>query len=155
MIKINVPFKDYSYICMIKNNLLLSIEDYIDTTKETIIITDDGIPQEHLDKIIPKFTNLLTLTIPQGEHSKSMETASLLIEKMLEKNISRAAQLIAFGGGVVGDLAGFVASIYKRGIDYYQIPTTLLAQIDSSVGGKVAVNSNTVKNAIGAFKQPK
>ncbi len=93
--------------------------------------------------------------LPDGEEYKNWSMAEELLSFALEQNLSRETQLIALGGGVVGDLAGFVASVYMRGIPFIQIPTTLLAQVDSSVGGKVAVNHSLGKNMIGSFYQPK
>ncbi len=96
-----------------------------------------------------------TALIPDGEEYKTMEQAEKVIGQAIKYGIDRESLLIALGGGVVGDLAGFVAAVYQRGIDFVQIPTTLLAQVDSSVGGKVAVNHPCGKNMIGAFHQPR
>ena len=155
MKKVHVPLGKRSYDVIIEKGILAKIEQYIDTSKQFVIITDDNIPTIYQDIIIPKLNNPLVLTVPFGESSKSMEMAQLLINQMIKNKVTRQAVIIALGGGVVGDLAGFVASIYMRGIDFIQIPTTLLAQIDSSVGGKVAVNADAMKNAIGNFYQPK
>ncbi|MGM9526132.1 MAG: 3-dehydroquinate synthase [Peptococcaceae bacterium] len=95
------------------------------------------------------------VTIPAGESSKSWQQAEQILTVLLEQKFHRDSCVIALGGGVVGDLAGFVASVYQRGIAFFQIPTSLLAQVDSSVGGKVAVNHALGKNMIGAFYQPK
>ncbi|MGR6836443.1 3-dehydroquinate synthase [Syntrophomonas erecta] len=93
--------------------------------------------------------------IPDGEKYKNMEQAMKVLDQALEMRLERSDAIVALGGGVVGDLAGFVAAVYQRGIDFIQIPTTLLAQVDSSVGGKVAVNHPRGKNMIGAFYQPR
>lgn len=93
--------------------------------------------------------------VPDSEKSKSMETASLVIKDLAMFDQKRKVFIIAFGGGVVGDLAGFVASVYKRGVSYVQVPTTLLAQADSSIGGKTAVDLDLGKNLVGAFYQPR
>ena len=93
--------------------------------------------------------------VQQGEGAKSFSVYESLCKKLLEENFSRKDCVIAVGGGVMGDLAGFVAATYMRGIDFVNIPTTTLAQIDSSIGGKVAVNLEGVKNIVGAFYQPK
>lgn len=154
MIQIDIPIPNANYTVFIQNNILSSIENFIDTTKETIIITDDNIPKQYIQTISPKFPKLWTYTIPHGEQSKSMEMANLLLLYMLENQLSRSCQVLALGGGVVGDLAGFVSSIYKRGVSFIQVPTTLLSQIDSSVGGKTGVNTPLAKNSIGSFKQP-
>ena len=155
LIKVHVPIKAKEYDILIKKGILSDINQYIDTSRQIVIISDDNIPKKYINILLSKLDNPLSLFIPEGEQSKSMEMASILINQLLENKITRSATIIALGGGVVGDLVGFVSSIYLRGVDYIQIPTTLLSQIDSSVGGKVGVNTKTMKNAIGAFKQPK
>jgi len=99
--------------------------------------------------------NLKILEIPEGEGQKSLQNASRIYGELNDYHVERGTPILALGGGVVGDLAGFVAATYLRGLPFVQIPTTLLAQIDSSIGGKVAVNYNQFKNKIGAFYQPK
>ena len=94
------------------------------------------------------------IAVAAGEQSKSLETAQLLYDFLAEQQLTRSDGLIALGGGVVGDLAGFVASTYMRGIHFLQVPTTLLAQVDSSIGGKTAVNTKKAKNLVGTFAQP-
>ncbi len=155
MKKVLVNLKERSYSVIIQQNLLDNIENYIDTNQEFVIFSDDFIPKEHINKIIPKLNPKMVEFIPHGEHSKSMEMAYSLINLMIDKRVTRGATIIAFGGGVIGDLAGFIASVYMRGLDYIQIPTTLLSMVDSSVGGKVGINAENMKNAIGSFKQPK
>lgn len=154
MKKVHVPLPGKEYDIIIEKGLLKKIQHYIDPNREIVIITDDNIPKQYLNTITPVLANSITLFVPEGESSKSMEMAQILINQMIEKGITRNAIVIALGGGVIGDLAGFVASIYMRGIEFIQIPTTLLSQIDSSVGGKVGVNTTSMKNAIGSFKQP-
>ena len=95
------------------------------------------------------------ILVPPGEETKSFEGLAELSDRLLALNLERGDMVIAFGGGVVGDLTGFAAAIYKRGIDFIQIPTTLLAQVDSSVGGKTAIDTPRGKNLIGAFHQPR
>jgi len=96
-----------------------------------------------------------TVMVPPGEGSKSFEVLAGLIDRLLALELDRGDLIVAFGGGVVGDLAGFAAAIYKRGIDFVQVPTTLLAQVDSSVGGKTAIDTPRGKNLVGAFHQPR
>lgn len=152
-INIKIPNKEYNV--HINSGLLYDIDKYIDVFREIVIVTDDFIPKQYLKTIKTKITNPLIFEVPMGEASKSIDIAYTIINEMIESKISRNALIIALGGGVVGDLTGFIASIYMRGIDFIQIPTTLLSQIDSSVGGKVGINSDNMKNAIGAFYQPK
>ncbi len=155
MIKVHVPLPNKEYDIIIKNGLLEEIDNYIDKKKELVIISDDNIPKQYINTINQKLQNPLNLFVPQGETSKSMEMAYSLINMLIDKRVTRGVTIIALGGGVIGDLVGFVSSIYMRGVDFIQIPTTLLSQIDSSVGGKVGINAKNMKNAIGAFKQPK
>jgi len=152
-IEINIPNKEYKV--HINSGLLYDIDKYIDVLREIVIVTDDFIPKEYLKILKTKISNPLIFEVPMGETSKSIDTAYAIINEMIKENVSRGALIIALGGGVIGDLTGFIASIYMRGIDFVQIPTTLLSQIDSSVGGKVGINSENMKNSIGAFYQPK
>jgi 3-dehydroquinate synthase len=99
--------------------------------------------------------NPVEVTVPAGEQSKSMRQVEWACERMIEAGLDRKAWVVALGGGVVGDLAGFVAAVYYRGIPYIQVPTTIVAQVDSSVGGKTGVNAHNGKNLIGAFHQPR
>ena len=118
--------------------------------KRLVVITD-----ENLFKIYGTLLEGLDVfVIEAGEVSKCMEVYSEIQKYLIEKNLTRSDSIVAFGGGVVGDLAGFVAATYMRGIGFVQIPTTLLAMVDSSVGGKVAINHGTGKNIIGSFYQP-
>jgi len=98
---------------------------------------------------------VIDITVPDGEQAKGFETLNRVFDRLLEARLGRDAVLVALGGGVVGDLAGFAAATYQRGIDFIQVPTTLLAQVDSSVGGKTAINHPLGKNMIGAFHQPR
>jgi len=99
--------------------------------------------------------DLISLVLPDGEEFKTLNTISTIYDHLLEANFSRSSTLIALGGGVVGDMVGFAAATYQRGIDFIQIPTTLLSQVDSSVGGKTGVNRPLGKNMVGAFYQPR
>jgi|WetSurMetagenome_2_1015567.scaffolds.fasta_scaffold216287_1 3-dehydroquinate synthase len=123
-----------------------------------VIITDRNVASYHLQPIL---RNLLhhkfqptTLLLPSGEKQKNLNRANAIFTELLKKKIPRTSAIVAFGGGVIGDLAGFVAATYQRGIRLVQVPTTLLAQVDSSIGGKVGVNHPLGKNMIGAFHQP-
>jgi len=123
------------------------------------IITDDTVELLYASKLIESlktsgFLDIFVFSFPHGEKSKNYKTLIEITEFLAEKNLTRSDLLIALGGGVVGDICGFAASIYLRGIKFVQIPTTFLAAIDSSVGGKTAVNLNAGKNLIGSFYQP-
>ena len=120
------------------------------------VVTDSHVAPLYLDALLGalSLTRDQVYVVPAGEASKTWDTAGKLLDWLLASRLSRDGCLIALGGGVIGDLTGFVASIYQRGIDFIQIPTTLLAQVDSSVGGKTGVNHARGKNLIGAFHQP-
>ncbi|GGX44525.1 3-dehydroquinate synthase [Saccharospirillum salsuginis] len=126
---------------------------------EVVIVTNETIAPLYLDSLKRSLERsgrrLLSLTLPDGESYKSAETLGRIYDFLLEHSISRKAVLIALGGGVIGDLTGYAAATFQRGIDFIQVPTTLLSQVDSSVGGKTGINHPLGKNMIGAFKQPK
>lgn len=121
-----------------------------------VIITNDTIAPLYLDKLVASIgdVSVETIVLPDGEQHKSLEQFGVVMTRLLELNAARDTTLIALGGGVIGDLCGFVAATYQRGVPFIQIPTTLLSQVDSSVGGKTAVNHPLGKNMIGAFYQP-
>lgn len=121
------------------------------------ILTNPKIAGFHLHTLLSqvKAKEVYIITIPDGEQYKNMETIEFILDRMFDHRLNRKSLLIAFGGGVIGDMGGFAASLFNRGIDFIQIPTTLLAQVDSSVGGKTGVNNRYGKNLIGAFHQPK
>lgn len=127
--------------------------------KQAVVVTDDTVAplyaQTLLDSISASGLSAKLYIIPNGEVSKSLNQLNELYEFLCEAKLTRSDVLVALGGGVVGDLTGFCAATYMRGIDFVQVPTTFLAQIDSSVGGKTAVNIEGGKNLVGAFKQPK
>lgn len=128
-------------------------------TKTLAIITDDIVDSLYAETVTNSLTSqgfkVCKFVFPNGENSKSISVLNEIYDFLCLNNITRTDCLIALGGGVVGDITGFTAATYLRGLDYVQIPTTLLSQIDSSVGGKTAVNLNCGKNLVGAFKQPK
>ncbi len=123
-----------------------------------ILVTDARIAQSHAEvakqSLLRVASRVDTIVVPEGERSKSLPQASLLWNRLLELNADRRTVLVAVGGGVVGDLTGFIAATFARGMPFFQIPTTLLAQVDSSVGGKVGINLPRAKNMVGAFWQP-
>jgi len=151
---IAIQAKTKSYSIHIENRLLDRIKDFIAPEKGYVLIHDDHIPAEYVMKVKRSLPNLLEIAFPQGEQSKSLETYHQIMKTLLANNVTRDMSVIALGGGVTGDLAGYVAATYLRGIGLIQIPTTLLSQIDSSVGGKVAINLESAKNIIGSFYPP-
>ena len=158
MIKIKINLKNNSYYIFLQHNIFDNIvmfhEKYYSDCK-AIIITDQNVKKYYLKKLTNRFSfkniKIKTYSVLDGENSKSFKT---LEEKIIKKGINRNDIIYAFGGGVVGDLTGFLSSIVLRGVKFIQIPTTLLSQVDSSVGGKTAINSKSGKNLIGAFYQP-
>lgn len=139
---------------IIEKGCYTHLKDYFDFTGKVMIITDDNIPYSIKEKVISQFENAVLAQVEYGETAKSFENYKMLLEKLLELDFSRKDLVIALGGGVIGDLAGFVASTYKRGCRFISIPTTTLSQIDSSIGGKVAINLNGIKNCVGNFYHP-
>ena len=129
----------------------------ISKDNKTLIITDSGITKKHIKRIKDAISckSINVLTLDQGEKSKSFSSFQKIMNKLITLNFDRSDSLIAVGGGVVGDITGFCAATYLRGINYIQVPTTLLAQVDSSVGGKTAINVAQGKNLIGSFYNPK
>ncbi|MEA1880668.1 MAG: 3-dehydroquinate synthase [Campylobacterota bacterium] len=121
-----------------------------------VIVTNPTVSGYHLDTLLSKVTadKLEVVTIPDGEKYKTLATVENILHECFEHKLDRKSLLIAFGGGVIGDMTGFTASMYQRGIAFIQIPTTLLSQVDASVGGKTGVNTPYGKNLIGAFYQP-
>ena len=121
------------------------------------ILTNPKVAGLHLQTLLARLTakEVYIITIPDGEQYKTLETIESILDRMFDHRLNRKSLLIAFGGGVIGDMGGFSASLYNRGIDFIQIPTTLLSQVDASVGGKTGVNNRFGKNLIGAFHQPR
>ena len=144
-----------SYDIVVKRGVLREAAGYLKLDRRVLIVTDDGVPAAYSDTIAEACKYPIKVSVPAGEGSKSFPTFERLCRVMLEKGFTRTDAVVAVGGGVVGDLAGFAAASYMRGIDFYNIPTTFLSQVDSSIGGKTAINLEGVKNIIGAFYQPK
>src|SRR6266567_3338491 len=127
--------------------------------RQAVIVTDETVARHHL---VPLRASLAehgiaerAVVLPPGEGTKDLAHFGRLVDDILAGGVERGTMLVALGGGVVGDIAGFAAATLLRGIDFVQIPTTLLAQVDSSVGGKTAINTSTGKNLLGAFYQPR
>jgi len=124
--------------------------------RQVMVVSNDTIAPLYLDRVREIFSDfeLATVILPDGEQYKNLDTLNLIFTALLENKFNRGCTLVALGGGVVGDITGFAAASYQRGVAFLQIPTTLLAQVDSSVGGKTGVNHPQGKNMIGAFHQP-
>ena len=153
--------KNQKYTILIGKNSLNVLPNKIKSlcpnTKNIALIFDKKVPikfKNHLKKRLKKF-NVIFLPFEAKEKNKSVNKVNYFLNILLSKNFNRSDLIIGVGGGITGDVAGFVASIFKRGINFINIPTTLLAQVDSAIGGKTGVNSNYGKNLIGSFYQPR
>lgn len=148
---VNIDLKDCSYDITIDTLPKLSFD------KKVAIITNPKVSGLWLQKLLQNLqaSEVYIITINDGETYKNMQTVEHILNNLFDHRFDRNSLLIAFGGGVIGDITGFCASIFQRGIDFVQIPTTLLSQVDASVGGKTGVNNRFGKNLIGAFHQPK
>ena len=165
-VSLNNKFNNFSYPIFIGNDLLSNCDEILKkfiSKRKVILIHDNFFSLNNKNnekfisffKIIKKLSETVNLiSIPGGDKTKNISQLDYILEECLSFKIDRNSLIIAFGGGVIGDIAGFAASILLRGIDFVQIPTTLLAQVDSSVGGKTGINSNKSKNLIGSFHQP-
>ncbi len=162
MHSIKINLKKNSYKILVGNHILGHLGKYLKTLSlptDALIITNWLIHKLHGRTLVSGLENngftAKVFCVPDGEKSKSAKIAFSLLNKIASYDAGRKIFIIAFGGGVVGDLAGFVASCYKRGVPYVQVPTTLLAQIDSAIGGKTGLDLPTGKNLVGAFYQPR
>lgn len=158
---VTVPLGDRSYPIHIGSGLLARTGRLLRASGITgpmVVITDEHVARHHLTAVMRSAEAARipasSIIIRAGEQQKSLRTADRIFTELLRRRTERSATIVALGGGVIGDLAGFVAATYQRGVRFVQIPTTLLAQVDSSVGGKVGVNHPLAKNMIGAFHQP-
>lgn len=159
MIELEVGLGERSYPIYIGENLL-DKPDYFSpfiAGKKVMIVTNETVGplyEQQIRKALAAY-DVDTVVLPDGEQYKDWQSLNLIFTALLEKAHSRKTTIVALGGGVVGDMAGFAASAYQRGVDFIQVPTTLLSQVDSSVGGKTAINHPLGKNMVGAFYQPK
>ncbi|MDD5313253.1 MAG: 3-dehydroquinate synthase [Dehalococcoidia bacterium] len=162
MRKLKLKLGSNSYEIIIGWDLLQQMARLLDVAglRHDVVIITNPVVEQHYGNSLNQ--NLLqegfkfsTLLVPDGEAQKTLKTAEQLYSRLADLHVERTTSILATGGGVIGDLAGFVAATYMRGLPLVQVPTTLLAQVDSSVGGKVAVDSGTIKNKIGVFYQPR
>ena len=156
---LNVELGDKSYPIYIGIDLLFMKSLFVDQIqgRQVMIVTNKTIAPLYLDKLtsILDGFNVQSVILPDGEEFKTLETLNKVFDALLEAKFDRTSTLIALGGGVIGDITGFAAASYQRGVGFIQVPTTLLSQVDSSVGGKTGINHELGKNMIGAFYQPK
>ena len=152
---IHVSVDGGDYDITVGRGLLLRVGEYFNLERRVFILTDSGVPEEYAETVRAVAKDGVICTIPEGEGSKCFSVLEDICNKMLECGFDRGDCIVAVGGGVVGDIAGLAAALYMRGIDFYNIPTTLLSQVDSSIGGKTAINLGGVKNTVGAFYQPR
>ncbi|WP_457597218.1 3-dehydroquinate synthase [Hydrogenimonas sp.] len=123
---------------------------------KALVVTNPKVAGLHLGRLLARLeaAELYVVTVPDGEEYKTMATIESILERCFDHRLDRKSKLVAFGGGVIGDMTGFAASIFQRGIGFIQVPTTLLSQVDASVGGKTGINNRFGKNLVGAFHQP-
>lgn len=152
-----VPVKTdtWNYDIVLEPGAIKKTGELLNLNRRVLVVTDSGVPAQYAETVAAQCGEAAIVTIPQGEQSKCFDELRHLLSEMLDKSFTRVDCVVAVGGGVVGDLSGFAASCYMRGVDFYNIPTTLLSQVDSSIGGKTAIDFGGVKNIVGAFYQPK
>ncbi len=153
--QIPVELGKNSYAVTVRRGVLAHADEYMNLNRKVLVVTDSGVPACYGETVAKLCKAPVIVTIPQGEGSKTLDNFALLCREMLRCGFTRTDCVLAVGGGVVGDLAGFAAASFMRGIDFYNIPTTVLSQVDSSIGGKVAIDLDGIKNCVGAFYQPK
>src|SRR5690606_13117352 len=153
---LTVALGERSYPIHIGRGLLGQGSLYGERAKQVLVVTNVVVAPLYLARVEQalKGRELATLVLPDGEQHKTLETFATILDKLVDGRFHRYCCLVVLGGGVVGDITGFAAAAFQRGVDFVQVPTTLLAQVDSSVGGKTAVNHPRAKNMIGAFHQP-
>lgn len=143
------------YNIYLEKGALAKVGTLLNLNRKVLIVTDSGVPEIYSKTVANQCKEPFIVTINQGEASKNFDNFKMLLSQMVQNGFTRTDCVVAVGGGVVGDLSGFVASSFMRGVDFYNIPTTVLSQVDSSVGGKVAIDFEGYKNLVGAFYPPK
>lgn len=152
-----IPVKtaDGGYNIYLERGALKKAHEYLNLDRKVLIVTDSGVPHKYAETVAGQCRKSLIFEFEQGEKSKNFDTYKSILEMLVKGDFTRTDCVVAVGGGVSGDMAGFAASTFMRGIDFYNIPTTVLSQVDSSVGGKTAIDFGGCKNIVGAFHQPK
>lgn len=153
--KLTMNLGERSYDILIQRGGLAQLQDYVNLNRKVMVVTDSGVPEGYAQTVLQQCNTGYLMTVQQGEGAKSMDVFASVLASLQQEHFTRSDLIIAVGGGVMGDLVGFAASAYMRGIDFVNCPTTTLSQIDSSIGGKVGINFNGTKNIVGAFHQPK
>ena len=153
--KLTMNLGERSYDIILRRGALQNLYQFANLGRRVAVVTDSGVPALYAQQVADQCKDAVIITVPQGEASKSLKTLQSVLEQMLAFGLGRGDLVVAVGGGVVGDLGGFCAATYMRGIDFINCPTSTLAQIDSSIGGKTAVDLGDTKNIVGAFWQPK
>ena len=153
--KMTLNLEKRSYDIILKRGALSSLHQLADLNRKVAVVTDSGVPEQYAQTVAGQCKESCVITVPQGEGSKSFKTLESVLRQMLAFGMGRGDLVVAVGGGVVGDLAGFAAAVYMRGVDFINCPTTTLSMIDSSIGGKTSVDLGDTKNIVGAFHQPK
>lgn len=144
-----------SYDIVLERGALLKAGEYLNLNRRVLVVTDSGVPASYAKEVAKNCKTAKILTIKEGEQSKNIEVYTEILKALVEGSFTRTDCVVAVGGGVVGDLSGFAAASFMRGIDFYNIPTTVLSQVDSSIGGKTAIDFMGIKNIVGAFYPPK
>lgn len=154
--KLTMQLGERSYDIILKRGCLSNLYQFINLgNRKVFILTDSGVPAQYAQAVLAQCSDGMIYTVPQGEGSKSLKVYGQVLQAMLDFGMTRRDLLVSVGGGVVGDLGGFCAASYMRGIDFANCPTTTLSQVDSSIGGKTAIDLGETKNIVGAFWQPK
>ena len=134
---------------------LQHVGEYFNLHRKVLVVTDNGVPEDYVMTVASQCAEAIVFMFEQGEASKCISTYQSILQVLVDNEFTRSDCIVAVGGGVVGDVAGFAAATYMRGVDFYNVPTTLLAQVDSSIGGKTAIDFGGYKNLVGAFYPPK
>ena len=152
-----IPVKTQSggYNIYLERGAIKRAAEYLNLDRNVLIVTDSGVPREYAETVAAQCKEAIITVFPQGEASKNFDTYRSILDALVGGSFTRTDCVVAVGGGVTGDMAGFAAATFMRGIDFYNIPTTVLSQVDSSVGGKTAIDFGGYKNIVGAFHQPK
>lgn len=152
---LNVKTSQGNYDILIQRGSLHRAGEVFDLDRKVLVVTDSGVPEEYSMTLAGQCGEAVLFVFEQGEASKCMNTYIRIMQALADNCFTRTDCIVAVGGGVVGDMAGFAAATYMRGIDFYNIPTTVLSQVDSSIGGKTAIDFGGYKNLVGAFYPPR